>query len=43
MTFKGGKFTVEWMTLPKFDAVYAAQQETLRRASAPPTETSAQP
>ena len=27
MTFKAGKFSVGWMTLPKFDAVYAAQQE----------------
>lgn len=31
MTFKGGKFTVEWMTLPRFDSLYAAQQEVVRR------------
>ncbi len=34
MTFRGGKFSVEWMTLPRFDAVYAAQQELVRRLAA---------
>lgn len=27
MTFKGGKFTVGWMTLPRFDVLLAAQRE----------------
>ena len=31
MTFKGGKFTVEWMTLPQFEALRAAQQEIVGR------------
>lgn len=34
MTFKGGKFTVEWMTLPQFEAVWAAQQEFVDRPAA---------
>ena len=31
MTFKGGKLTVEWMTLPRFEALWAAQQEIVGR------------
>ena len=44
MTFRGGKFSVEWMTLPRFDAVYAAQQELLRRLAAEkPSEPASPP
>ena len=34
MTFRGGKLSVEWMTLPQFDGLYAAQQEFVRRLGA---------
>jgi hypothetical protein len=31
MTFQGGRFSVEWMTLPRFEALWAAQQEIVGR------------
>ena len=34
MTFKGGKFTVEWMTLPRFEALWTAQKQLVDRLSA---------
>ncbi len=34
MTFNNGKFAVDWMTLPRFDTAFAAQQELLRRLAA---------
>lgn len=34
MTFKGGKFTVEWMTLPRFEALWAGQLKVLDRLAA---------
>jgi hypothetical protein len=34
MTFKGGKLTVEWMTLPRFEALWAAQKELVDRPAA---------
>jgi len=35
---------VEWMTLPRFDALYAAQQELLRRLAAEkPSEPASPP
>ena len=34
MTFKGGKFTVEWMKLSRFNALWAGQQEVLDRLAA---------
>ncbi len=34
MTFKGGKFAVEWMTLAQFDALWAAQQGVVSRLEA---------
>jgi hypothetical protein len=33
MTFKGGKLTVEWMRLPRFKALWTAQQETIGRVA----------
>ena len=33
MIFRAGKFSVEWMALPRFDEVYAAQQELIRRVA----------
>lgn len=33
MTFKGGKFAVEWLTLPRFKALWTEQQEVLNRLS----------
>jgi len=32
MMFKGGKFTVEWLALPRFEALWAEQQEMLNRS-----------
>ncbi|MGB2984336.1 MAG: hypothetical protein WBE26_00520 [Phycisphaerae bacterium] len=32
--FEGGKFDVEWLTLPEFDELYAAQQDEIRRLAA---------
>jgi hypothetical protein len=34
LTFKGGKFAVEWMTPPRFDALWTGQQEVLNSLSA---------
>ena len=34
MTFKGGKLSVEWMTLPRFEALWAAQKELVDRPAA---------
>jgi len=34
MTFKGGKLTVEWLTLPRFEALWAAQKELVDRLAA---------
>ena len=31
MTFKGGNLTVEWMTLPRFEVLWAAQKELVDR------------
>ncbi len=38
ITFKDGKLTVEWMTLPQFDSFYAAQQEVIRRPAPDPAK-----
>lgn len=34
MTFKGGKFTVEWLTLPQFETLWAAQKKLVDRPAA---------